>query len=277
VFAFLPALGVLAMSMTDISGILNVPWNWVGFDNYTRFLTGPEGEENRQIIWRTLQYCAIATVVQNILALGVAVLLNSRIKGRALFRAIVFLPVVLGVTVIGLIWSLMLNPNAGPGASLFEALGIQSAFLGDPDHAFYLIIGIQIWSSLGYSMVIYLAGLQAVPRELHEAARIDGASNWRGFRYVTLPMLAPAITANVLISIIGSLQAYQLIYVLAGNNPNTSVLALKVFNTGFQSNFSGSLGQEQGYASAISIIQFLLIGGIALVALAVLRRRETQL
>ena len=149
--------------------------------------------------------------------------------------------------------------------------GATSAFLGDPRLAFALIIFVQIWMSLGYSMLIYHAGITAIPGELYEAATVDGAGVLQRFRHVTVPMIAPATTVNVLISIVGSLQTYQIIFVLTGDRPTTSVLAMRIFSLGFGG------GSEQGYASAISMIQFALISVVTLVALRYLRKKETQL
>lgn len=270
VFGVIPALAVFAMSFTDISGIPNVPWTWVGWKNYQRFFFSAEASANVDVIVRTVVFCLAVTVVQNVLALGVALVVNKRRRFTNLVRAIVFLPVVLGVTVIGLTWTLFFNPTGGPAASLLERFGLSSAFFGDSVLAFPLIIGVSIWSALGFSMLIFLAGLQGVPQDLYEQARVDGAGRWHQFTAVTVPMLAPAITANVLIAIIGSLQTYQLIYILTGDRATTSVLAMRIFTTGFGNS-------EQGYASGIAVVQFLLVGVIAITALFFLRRRETQL
>ncbi len=276
-FALVPAIGVIALSFTNISGIPGVPWEWIGIGNYRFFFTGPQAQENWEILWRTLQFSVAITAIQNAAALGLALLFTQKLRGVTFMRSIVFMPTVLGVTVIGLIWLLFFNPTGGPAASVWEMFGAQSSFLGDPHLAFPLIIGIQIWSGLGYGMIIFIAALQAVPADLHEAAKVDGANSWQRFRNVTIPMIAPGITANVLISIIGTLQTFQLIFVLTGDNPYTSVLALKIFTIGFTANATGSAVQQQGLASAISMIQFVMVGVIALTALRYLRRRETQL
>ncbi|RIQ10868.1 sugar ABC transporter permease [Jiangella rhizosphaerae] len=269
-FALVPAIAVVGMSFTDISGMPNVPWHWVGLDNYRRFFSAGAVAANLDVINRTLVFALSVTVILNALALLLAVLLSGRLRGAALYRSIVFMPVVLGVTIVGLIWSLVFNPTGGPAASLWSSFGSSSSFLGDPKLAFTLIIFVQIWAAIGTTMMIYHAGLMAVPADLYEAARVDGANAWHRLRHVTIPMVAPAITANMVISIVGSLQTYQIIYVLTGDRPTTSVLALKVFSIGFGTS-------EQGYAAAVSMIQFVLVAVIALVLLTYLRRRETQL
>lgn len=270
VFALAPAIAVFALSFTNISGIPNVPWQWTGWKNYERFFFSGEASANISVVWRTLIFCLSITLIQNAIALIVAVMLNRNGILQTLMRAVVFMPIVLGVTVIGLIWTLFFNPSGGPAASIWGLFGGSSAFFGDSVLSFPLIIAVQIWTGLGYSMMIFIAGLQAIPSELYEQARVDGASKLQQFRNVTVPMLAPSITANVLIAIIGSLQAYQLIYVLTGDKPTTSVLAMRVFTVGFSNS-------QQGYASAISVVQFVMVGVITLVALFILRRKETQL
>jgi len=131
---------------------------------------------------------------------------------------------------------------------------------------------------MGISVIIFLSGLQAIPAELYEVAAIDGASGWQRFRNVTIPLLAPSITANVLLGIVNALQSYQLTYVLTGpNNKSTQVLSLLIYVQGFGGKSGTTLSQSQGYAAAISIIQFLLVGVVTIVALWYLRRREAKL
>jgi raffinose/stachyose/melibiose transport system permease protein len=127
-------------------------------------------------------------------------------------------------------------------------------------------------------VIIFLSGVKAVPEELQEAAEIDGASAWQRFRNVTVPLLAPAITANVLLGIVNALQSYQLIYVLSGpNNRSTQVLSLLVYVQGFGGASGTTLSQSQGYAAAVSMVQFVLVGIVSIVALVILRRREAKL
>jgi ABC-type sugar transport system permease subunit len=187
------------------------------------------------------------------------------------------MPTVLGVTVTALIWSLMLNPTRGPMHSLIGLFGADSAFFGDPHIALYLVIFVQVWMNMGVSVVIFLSGLQAIPAELYEVAVIDGANSRQAFRWVTFPMLAPSMTANVLLGIVYAMQSYQLTFVLTGAaNKATQVLSLQVYQESFGSRYGG-LTQSQGYAASISMIQFVLVGAISLATMAWLRRREKVL
>lgn len=278
VFAIVPAVGVIVISFTDIRGLPYLPVNFVGIQNYIDFFSAAHLGYNLNAIKNTLIYAVVATVVQIVLALLIAVLLNGRLRGRTFLRAIVFLPTVLGVVVTGLIWTLVFNPNNGPAASIWQLFGSNPAFFGDPHMALGLIIFVQIWSTIGTSVIIFLAGLQAIPAELYESADIDGSSAWQKLRFVTVPMLAPSVTATVLLGIVSSLQNYQLAYVLTGaNNPATQLLSLAIFSQGFGGNAASGTSASQGYAAAISVVQFVIVGIVTLLVMAYLRRREARL
>ena len=278
VFALLPAIAVFGISFTDIRGLPGLPVNWVGFDNYVRWFSPAKLGYNLNALRNTIVYSLVVTVVSNLLGIAIAILFNQKLRGRTYYRAIVFLPTILGVTIIGLIWSLFFNPSAGPAATVWSWFGAKSAFFGDPNMALGLVILVQIWMGLGVNVVIYLAGLQAIPEDLYEAASIDGATGWQRLRNVTIPLLAPSITANVLLSIVGTLQSYQLAYVLTGpNNLATQLLSLALFSQAFGGNATSGLGQTQGYAATISVIQFFIVGIASSLVLIYLRRREARL
>lgn len=278
IFGLVPAIGVLVVSFTDLRGLPYLPVSWVGIENYVSFFSPAKWGDSLNALRNTFVFAIASTVVQILLALAIAILLNKPLRGRNFYRAVVFMPTVLGVTVTGLVFSLMFNVNGGPAASVVSLFGGQSAFFGDPKIALALVIVVQIWMVLGISVIIFLSGLQAVPEELYEAANIDGATGWQRFRFLTIPMLAPSITANVLLGIVNALQSYQLTYVLTGpNNPSTQVLSLLVYVQGFGGRSGTTLSQSQGYASAISMVQFVLVGAVSLIALWYLRRREAKL
>lgn len=277
VFSLVPAVGILVISFTDIRALPFLPVHWIGFDNYFTFFSSAQLGYNMHALANTFIFAIAVTVLQNGIALLVAVLLNQRMRGRNFVRAVVFLPTILGVTVIGLIFTLIFNPSGGPAAAVWSWFGSSSAFFGDPKLAMTLVIAVQVWSGLGVAVVIYLAGLQAIPQDLYEVAAIDGADSRQRMRNVTLPLLAPSITANTLLSVIGSLQSYQLIYVLTGPiNPATQVLSLAIFTQGF-GGAQGGASQSQGYAAAISIVQFVIVMIASLLTLGYLRRKETEL
>lgn len=278
IFSLVPSVGILAISFTDIRSLPFLPVQWVGLENYRLFFSAAHLGYNLHALKNTFVFAIAVTLFQNAIALLIAVLFNLRLRGRNVYRAIVFAPTILGVTVIGLTFSLIFNPSGGPAASLWKLFGGGSAFFGDPHLAMPLVIAVQVWSGIGVAVVIYLAGLQAIPGELYEVASIDGAGSWQKLRLITYPLLAPSVTANTLLCIIGSLQSYQLIYVLTGpENPATQVLSLAIFAQAFGGSSTGGAVQSQGYASAISIVQFVLVMIVSLMMLAYLRRRETAL
>jgi raffinose/stachyose/melibiose transport system permease protein len=278
IFGFAPAIGVLVASFTDLRGLPGLPIAFVGIQNYIDFFSPAKWADSANALTNTVIFAFASTIIQIVVALAIAVLLNRKLKGRNFYRAVVFMPTILGVTVTGLVWSLIFNVSGGPAASVLQLFGGHSAFFGDPHLALALVILVQVWMVLGVSVIIFLSGLQAVPEELHEAAEIDGASAWQRFRSVTVPLLAPAITANVLLGIVNALQSYQLIYVLSGpNNRSTQVLSLLVYVQGFGGASGTTLSQSQGYAAAVSMVQFVLVAIVSIAALLILRRREAKL
>jgi raffinose/stachyose/melibiose transport system permease protein len=207
-------------------------------------------------------------------------LLNQGLRGTTLFRTLFFLPVILGVTIQGLIWTLFLYPLGGPLATVLEQFGIRSLFLGgQPTEAFAWVIVVQIWANLGITMVIFLAGLQTIPGELHEAARIDGAGRWDSFKNVTWPLLTPAVNTNLVLTIIGSLQAWQLFLVLTGYRPGTQVMGYLVYAEAFGQTTGSTTANSfrQGYGAAAAIVLFLIVLVIGITTQVILRRREARL
>jgi len=275
-----PSLATAVYSFTDATGLPGQPINWIGLENYREFLTlGAAAQENWATLFRTFIFCVAVTVIQFSLGLLVAVLLNQKLRGTKFFRTLIFLPVILGVTIQGLIWTLFLYPLGGPMDNLLGLFGLQSEFLGgQPMEAFTWVIVVQIWSNLGMTMVIFLAGLATIPNEVYEAARIDGASRWQVFREVTWPLLTPAVNTNLVLTIVGSLQAWQLFLVLTGYRPGTQVMGYLVYATGFGATSGGtSASLRQGYAAAASIVLFAVVLVIGLTVQYLLRRREARL
>lgn len=274
-----PSLATSVYSFTDATGIRGAPVNWIGLDNYREFLfRGAASRENIDALQRTLTFSLFVTTIQFALGLLVAIVLNQRIKGRDFFRVLYFMPVILGVAIQGLMWKLFLLPRGGPVAEVLALFGAKSEFLGgQPSAAFGWVIAVQIWANMGVTMVIFLAGLQTIPGELYEAARIDGAGGWKLFRHITWPLLTPSINTNFLLNIIGSLQAWQLFLVLIGYRNGTQVLGYLVFAQGFgQTSGSTSSAFRQGFAAAGSIVLFFLVLIIGFSAQYIVNRREQR-
>jgi raffinose/stachyose/melibiose transport system permease protein len=275
-----PSIATSYFSFTDATGIKGAPVDWIGLDNYKEFLfMGQASIDNYAALGRTLIFCFFVTIVQTALGLFVAILVNQKIKGANFFRTLYFLPVILGVVIQGLIWSLFLYPLGGPVDMILEALGTSSEFFGGrPAEAFTWVIVVQIWANMGTTMVIFVAGLQTIPGEMYEAARIDGASSWQVFKNVTWPLLTPSVNTNLLLNTIGSLQAWQLFLILIGYRNGTQVLGYMIYAVGFgRTTGSVTSAFRQGYAAAASIILFLLVLVIGMTLQTVLERRERRI
>lgn len=271
-----PSLATLVFSFTDVSGLKGAEWHWIGLDNYKEYFLLQNYRDYIDVIKRTLIYAVATTVIQNGIALFVALLLNSKlIKGRNLFRAVIFMPVVLGVMVTSISWSLFFNSVDGSAASFLRLFGISCNFFGDQRYAFVLCIAAQIWMYMGYSMVIFLAGLQTIPQELYEAGKIDGTNTINEFSYITFPLLWPSLTVNVLMSIIGALSSFQIILLTTGGNFNTSTLAMNAYAYAFGlGKMSTIAGLRQGYAAAINMILFVIILVFVLLFQYMMKKRE---
>jgi raffinose/stachyose/melibiose transport system permease protein len=212
------------------------------------------------------------TVLQNAVGLGLAMLMNRKGRSYTIYRALIFMPQIFSVAVIGAVFSLILDPFSGPAEKILHgATGQTSAFLGSSSWALPLVMFVNVWMFSGYSMLIYIAGLRNIPTTVYEAAAMDGAGRWRVFRHVTWPLLAPATTVNVFLTAMGTLGEYALILVLTGGNFGTKTLGLSMFSSAFGGN------SQLGYGSMLAMLQFILtlvIGGGLLFGL---RRREIQL
>jgi raffinose/stachyose/melibiose transport system permease protein len=274
-FVFVPAFSVLILSFTDVKPSPFLPVHWIGLKNYQMFFNAAHMADNLATLQNTLVYAVLLTVGQVGIGLALALLLNRKRPGSSFFRSLVFMPVILGVTISGLVWSSVLSVY-GPVNELLAQLGLHADFFADPNIALYVCAFVAVWANVGVQVVIFIAGLQTIPVELYESAAIDGASKGQIFRNITFPLLAPSFTTNTLLGLIGSLQSYQMIYVLTGNKEFTKVFSLAVYFTAFGSGHQ-SVSVTQGYASCISMVQFVLVGIVALFALAILRRREAKL
>ncbi len=279
VIALGPSIATSVYSFTDATGLKGAPIHWVGLDNYKEFLLlGQAAKDNIAVLRRTLIFSFFVSTVQFTLGLIAALVLNQRLFGRNVVRTVVFMPVILGAVIQGLIWTLFLYPLGGPAANFLKLFGLKSQFLGgSPAEAFFWVMVVQIWANLGITMIIFLAGLQAIPSEYYEAATVDGANSWQVFKNVTWPLLTPSVNTNILLNVIGSLQAWQLFLVLVGYRPGTQVLGYLIYATGFGA--AGSLTQSfrQGYAAAASIVLFILVLIIGMTVQTFLRRREERI
>jgi len=269
-FGLVPLAGNLVISLTNYSSLAGSTTNFTGFANYVSLMT-TEHDGFIASLQATVIFVVGVTILQNALALMVAHRLQGEGKINSLLRTFVFLPVVLGVTIVGLIWILVFNPQEGPAASLFGAFGLHPAFFGSNTAAMPLVIGVQIWQNLGFSTLIFIGGLRAINPDIYEAASLDGIGAWQRLRRITFPLLAPTVTANVLFAVVGSFTTYNLIYVLTDGQYNTDTLGLLAFNSAFGQSANLGLG------AAVSIVLFVFTLIVALPLMAWLRHRERRL
>jgi raffinose/stachyose/melibiose transport system permease protein len=272
IFSVIPSLGTTFFSLTDITQVPGKAWRFVGLDNYSEFLLLGNARDTRDVFVRSLVYAAATTILQTCLALAAAIVLdNRRLRGRGLARTLVFLPVVLGVTVTGLCFNLLFSID-GPANVVLRSLGIKGGLLSDFARALPSVIFIQIWMSMGYEMVIFIAGLQNISRELYEAADVDGARARTVFWRITLPMLWPTVIVNLLVCVVGALSSFQIILITTRGQFNTQTLAMAVFSEAFGVSQQLERLGRQGYAAAMQMILFALILAVTLLSNAFTRR-----
>lgn len=271
VFGLYPSIATIAYSFTQYSGIPGTALNVCGLCNYKAAFTNLLPQVG-QSIWITIVYAGAVTILQNLLGLALALLLNKHGRSFTLYRALIFMPQVFSVAVVGAMFSLLLDPYSGPIEKLTHALfGSTPAFLGSSSLALPLVIAINIWMFTGYTMLIYIAGLRNIPDEVYEAAALDGAGRGRSFLHITWPLLASAATVNIFLTAMGSLGEYSLILVLTNGNFGTRTLGMYMFSSAFGQN------SQLGYGSMLAMLQFfitLMVGGVLLFTL---RKREVSL
>ncbi|MBI4927297.1 MAG: sugar ABC transporter permease [Anaerolineae bacterium] len=231
---------------------------FIGLQNYREiFVSDPR---MGTVVLNTLYYVFLSVPLSTITALLVAALLNTRILGRPFFRAIFFFPAIVPITVIAMMWGFLLNPQFGAINGLLKGLGLPIVpFLSNPDLAKPTLIVINCWAS-GYAMVLYLASLQDVPRELYEAATVDGAGPVAKFFSITLPLISPVILFNLVTGLIGAFQDFSLPWLLTGGGPNgaTEFYALHLFRNAFRF-------LRMGKAAAMAWLMFIVIVGFTII------------
>ncbi|RAX44548.1 sugar ABC transporter permease [Arthrobacter sp. AQ5-06] len=234
------------------------PMKWIGADNYARLITDP-GTQGAFL--HTVYYIVGYLPLVYIGGLGIALALNSRIKARGLLRGLYFLPVVTSWIVVALVWRWLLNPSTGIVNWLLSLVGIAGpGWWTDPAWSMPAIILASAWKDVGFVMVILLAGLQAVPEELYEAAKVDGAGPVRRLFSITLPMLSPSTFFVIVLSLINGFQVFDQVYAMTGGGPNNSsqVVVQQIYDLTFRYGRAGE-------ASALSWLLFLFILVITLV------------
>jgi multiple sugar transport system permease protein len=245
-----PILATLAISLTKWD-LLTAP-KLIGFDNYLALVTD---DRFLKALRNTFFYTIVSVPVGLTIALGLAIALNTRVRGIAFIRTAYFLPVVTSTIAIALVWQWIYSADAGLLNQVLGGVGIPSQkWLSDPTLAMPAIIAMSIWQGLGVNVIIFLAGLQAIPSDLLDAASVDGAGSWARLRNVTLPLLTPAVFFTGVLSLIASFQVFDQVFVLAKPRPTEATITVVyfIYENGFKF-------FKMGYASAASWILFLIV------------------
>ena len=269
VFFFLPVVGAFAMSLTDfdIYALANLGnLRFVGVRNYLQLLETP-------LFWKalgnTLYFVVLGVPLSIAASLGTALLLHAKLaRFKPFFRTALFAPVVTTLVALAVIWRYLFHTRYGFLNYALGSLGIPPVdWLGDPHWAMPAIIVLAVWKNFGYNMIILLAGLQSIPEELYEAARIDGASLWRQFRYVTVPMLAPTLLMVSILTIAGYFQLFAEPYVMTQGGPLQSTVSVLYFM--YEEGFKW---WNLGSASAVAFVLALLMFGVTALQLRCAQR-----
>jgi raffinose/stachyose/melibiose transport system permease protein len=269
VFVILPVLQAMQYSLYKWNGLEPLT-DFVGLQNYVTAVTNKVFTTS---VGNNLLILVLSLLVQIPFSLAIAVLLNRRFPGRAVLRLLFFLPYVLSEAVTGIVFTLMLQPDSVVDSTLaaIGLGGLTQDWLGDSTLVMITLFVLISWKYFGFHMIIMLAGLQGIPRELEEAALIDGADRRQSFRYVTLPLLGPTIRVSVFLSMIGALQLFEMVWVMTAGGPvnASSTMAIAMFKAGFRSN-------QFGYGSALAVILFLFALVVALLYQRFVLRRDTE-
>jgi raffinose/stachyose/melibiose transport system permease protein len=268
-FVFLPLIAASYYSLYDWNGFGPLV-DFVGLDNYTKALGDPLFQG---AIAHNLFIVVASLVVQLPLSIALALLLNGKIKGRTALRLLVFAPYVLSEAVTAVIWLSLLQPN-GVIDGLLEGVGLGGLvqlWLADQNVVMFTLFAVITWKYIGFGIILFLAGLQGVPEELKEAAQIDGATGWQTTRLIVLPLLGPTVRIWIFLSIIGSLQLFDLVWIMTLGGPAgaSTTMATYLIDRGFRR-------YEFGFGSAVAIILFVFCFVFALFYQRFALRRDTQ-
>lgn len=255
----IPFVMGIYLSFTRFTTVENA--TWVGIENYIKAFTQDENFLNA--LWFTIKFTIVSVITINICAFLLALLLTRALKGTVFFRTVFFMPNLIGGIVLGYIWNLLIN-------SILGIFGYDITY--SADYGFWGLVFLLNWQLIGYMMVIYIASLQNIPSELNEAARIDGATPFSILRHITIPMIMPAVTICLFLTITNSFKLFDQNLALTGGAParETSMLALDIFNT-----FYGRIGW-QGVGQAKAVVFFIIVALISFIQLKITSRKEVE-
>jgi len=262
----IPMILAAVLSFTDWNGY-SLNFQFIGWENYAKAFRSPRSVQAAVF---TGVIAVIGTILCNAVGLTIAALISGPERSNTILRTIFFYPYVISALIIGFIWSAMLSPN-GAVNGLLAALGLpEMPFLTDPTFAKASVIFTIVWSHFGFNMILFLAGIKSVPAEYYEAATVDGASRWQQFRSITLPLIAPVFTVNLVLTLVGLLKAYDVVLSLTDGGPagSTQTIVYQILKDSFANS-------ALGFGAAQSIVLLIVTAVIGL-AVTVIRRRAEQ-
>lgn len=269
IFLVIPMVQGSYYSFTNWDG-LNKSYSFVGLQNFVEAIR--DDTNFRTAILFTAKYVLFAVILQNALALLLALLIESQRKAKGFFRTIFFMPNMLSVIISTFMWVFVFS-KVMPALSKFAALKfLDLSWSGDPNISFWTIMIVSVWGGVGTLMIIYMSAIQGIPQHLKEAAIIDGAKPYHMLRYITLPLIAHALTICIFLTLNNSFKVYDLIYALTGGGPAraTQVITMNILEEAYQRNY------RYGYASAKANILFLIILVITLIQVSIMKKREVE-
>ena len=266
VFLVVPAVAALALSVTDWDG-LSGDFTFVGLENFRRIAT--DDPIFRQTFSNNVKFTLTVLIGQTVLSLLLALMLVKNTKANIFYRVLYFFPTIISSVSVALAWILMYDPNIGAINLVLDGAGLEElrrSWLGDRGTAIFSLAFVQFWQHTGQVMIIFIAGLQAIPKELYEAARMEGANRWQTFRYVTWPLLAPAAAIVIAYTTVQSFKAFDLILALTDGGPSyaTEILSTWIYHSAFRN-------YDFGYASAGAVVFMLILAALTAIQFRILR------
>lgn len=281
-FMAYPLVSSLSYSLFEWDGFLRK--GFAGLKNFVTVLTRwPYNERFWSAISHNAYFFIVTFLIQTTLGLFVAVLLAQKRRGFAFFQTAYFLPYTLSLVVVGFLWRMLLNPTWGALAQGLKRVGLAEAvqpWLGQSSTALTAVVLVNAWSWLGFPILVFVAAVQAIPREFSEAAVVDGASAWQNFRFVTLPLLVPSLAMVTILTFIWDFNAFELVFVMQGASGSpayaTDLLATFFYRTAFGDPTTGGEPGQIGIAAAIGVLMLVIIGIVSVFGVRFTNRRQTE-
>ena len=267
-----PVADAVLLSMQNWNGM--TPSVWAGFSNYQNLI---HDQTFYRALWHTVYFTVCTVILQTVLPLLIASLLTSGIRGSAVFRTLYFLPVIISLAISGLLWSMLFEPNFGAVNGVLRAIGlgdIAPLWLADANTVMPSVIIVSVWQSLGFYLVIFFAALQGVPKDLYEAAELDGANAWNRFLNVSVPTIWPVILIVIVLNTINGIKVFDQIWVMTAGGPNYASATLGAYLYTIAFGAMGASNSRLGYATAIAMVILLLSVVVSIIQIRLGRRGD---